>query len=88
MVSAKGYHVGNVEGLDVDLDNWQVKGLEVGLTDYAARELGFKRPILSKVVVIIPSKAVSEIGNFITLDKAIENLKSLIECIRSCQLKK
>jgi sporulation protein YlmC with PRC-barrel domain len=85
VVSAKGYAVGEVEGLDVDQDNWQVTGLQVGLTDDAATELGFKRPFISKVVVIIPSTAVSAIGNFITLDKAIENLKSLVECIRSCQ---
>jgi sporulation protein YlmC with PRC-barrel domain len=88
VVSSAGYHVGNLEGLDVDFDNWQVNGLEVGLTDLAARELGFKRPILSKVVVIVPSKVVSEIGNFITLDKSIEDLKSLVECIRSCQPQK
>jgi len=88
VVSSAGYHVGNVEGLDIDFDNWQVNGLEVGLTNLAARELGFRSPILSKVVVIVPSEVVSEIGNFITLDKSIEDLKSLVECIRSCQLQK
>jgi sporulation protein YlmC with PRC-barrel domain len=85
VVSAKGYVVGEVEGLDVELSNWKVTGLQVGLTDDAATELGFKRPFLSKVVVIIPSEVVSAIGNFITLDKAIEDLTSLVECIRSCQ---
>ena len=85
VVSVKGYAVGQVEALDVDLSNWQVTGLQVALTDEAATELGFKRPVLSKVAVIIPSSAVGEIGNFITLDKTIENLKSLVECIRSCQ---
>ena len=88
VISAKGYVVGEVEALDVDFSNWQVTGLQVGLTDQAATELGFKRPVLSKVTVIVPSSAVGEIGNFITLDKTIENLKSLIECIRSCQLQK
>ncbi len=85
VVGAKGYVVGEVEGLDVELSNWQVTGLQVGLTDDTATELGFKRPFLSKVVVIIPSNAVSAVGNFITLDKAIEDLASLVECIRSCQ---
>jgi sporulation protein YlmC with PRC-barrel domain len=84
---ATGYAVGEVEGLDVDLSNWQVTGLQVGLTDEAATELGFKRPFLSKVVIIIPSNAVGEVGNFITLDKTIEDLASLVECIRSCQMK-
>jgi sporulation protein YlmC with PRC-barrel domain len=88
VVSTKGYAVGEVEALDVEFSNWQVTGLQVGLTDDAATELGFKRPILSKVAVIIPSSAVGAIGNFVTLDKSIENVKSLVECIRSCQLQK
>jgi sporulation protein YlmC with PRC-barrel domain len=87
VISAKGKVVGEVEGLDLDSDNWQVTGLQVGLTDDAATELGFKRPLLSKVVIIIPSEIVSLIGNFITLDEDIENLESLVECIRSCQKK-
>jgi sporulation protein YlmC with PRC-barrel domain len=85
VVGAKGYVVGEVEGFDVDFSNWQVIGLQVGLTDDAATELGFKRPFLSKVVVIVPSEIVSLVGNFVTLDESIESLESLIECIRSCQ---
>ena len=85
VVSAKGYVVGDIEGLEVEPSNWQVTGLRVGLTEHAAEELGFKNPIVGKVVVIVPSEVVSEIGNFVTLDKAIEDLKSLVECIKSCQ---
>jgi sporulation protein YlmC with PRC-barrel domain len=85
VVGAKGYVIGEVEGLDVEFSNWQVTGLQVGLTDDAATELGFKRPFLSRVVIIIPSKIVSQVGNFITLDEDIENLESLVECIKSCQ---
>jgi hypothetical protein len=51
-------------------------------------ELGFKRPVRSKVVVVIPGSAVGSIENFVTLDKAVESLKSLVECIQSCQLRK
>ena len=85
VIGAKGYIVGEVEGFDAELSNWQVTGLQVGLTDNAATELGFKRPFLSKVVIIIPSNIVSLVGNFITIDKSIENLESLVACIRSCQ---
>ena len=85
VVGARGYIVGEVEGFDVDFSNWQVVGLQVGLTDDAATELGFKRPFLSKVVVIVPSEIVGLVGNFVTLDESIESLESLIECIRSCQ---
>jgi sporulation protein YlmC with PRC-barrel domain len=84
VIGAKGYVIGEVEGFDVEFSNWQVTGLQVGLTDDAATELGFKRPFSSRVVIVIPSKLVSLIGNFITLDETIENLESLVECIRSC----
>lgn len=84
VVGSNGYLVGDFEGLDIDVDSWQVTGLQVSLADGVATELGFKRPFLSKVVVIIPSRIVRLIGNFITLDKDIKNLESLVECIRNC----
>jgi sporulation protein YlmC with PRC-barrel domain len=85
VIGAEGYVIGEVEGFDVELSDWKVTGLQVSLTDDAATKLGFKRPFLSKVVIIIPSTVVSLVGNFITLDKSAENLESLVECIRSCQ---
>ena len=88
VVSPNGFLVGEVEGLDVDFNDWQVNGLQVALTDEAASELGFSRPFASKVVVIVPSKAIGAVENFVTLDEGMENLKSLVECIRSCQLQK
>lgn len=87
VIGAKGYVVGEIEGFDIELGSWKVTGLQVGLTNEAAAKLGFKTPFLSKVVVIIPAEIVSEVGNFITLDKRLKNLKSLVECIRSCQRK-
>ena len=88
VVSPTGTTVGTVEGLDIEVDDWTVTGLEVGLTDEAATELGFKRPVLSRVVVIVPYTAIGEIENFVTLNKSAHDLKSLVECIRSCQLQK
>ena len=88
VVSTKGFVVGDVEGFDVVLDNWAVTGLQVALTDDAATQLEFKRPFISKVVVVIPPEAIGSIGNFVTLDKNFEDLKMLVECIKSCQLKK
>jgi sporulation protein YlmC with PRC-barrel domain len=85
VIGAEGYVIGEVEGFDVELSDWKVTGLQVGLTDDAATKLGFKRPFLSKVVIIIPSTVVSLVGNFVTLNKSAENLESLAECIRSCQ---
>ncbi|MGA2385731.1 MAG: hypothetical protein ABSG33_04275 [Candidatus Bathyarchaeia archaeon] len=86
--SPNGEVLGEVDGVDVDLDNWRVNGLQVALNDKAAMELGFSRPFLSKVIVIIPGSAIGEIENFVTLDKSVQNLRSLVECIKNCQLQK
>jgi sporulation protein YlmC with PRC-barrel domain len=85
VISAQGYILGVAEGFDLNLTSWEVKGLRVGLTDDAATKLGFKRPFVSKVAIIIPSKIIGLVGNFITLSETIDNLDSLVECIRSCQ---
>jgi len=85
VVNEKGEAFGKVDGLDVNVDDWSLSGFEVALNAQAASELGFKSPVLSKVVVIIPRSAVGSIENFVTLDKAVESLKSLVECIQSCQ---
>ena len=87
VINPKGEAVGIVEGADVDVDSWKVAGLQVALTDPAASDLGFRQPVMSKVVVVVPGIAVESIANFVTLDKSIQDLKSLVECIRSCQLK-
>jgi sporulation protein YlmC with PRC-barrel domain len=88
VTGAKGYVIGEVEGFDVDISSWKVTGLEVGLTDEAATKLGFKKPFLSKVVVIIPSNIIRLVGNFIALNETVDSLRSLVECIRSCQPQK
>jgi sporulation protein YlmC with PRC-barrel domain len=85
VIGAKGYVVGEVEGLDLNLDNWQVTGLQVALSEDATLKLGFKKPFLSKVVVIIPSSVVNHVNNFVFLNEALESLESIVECIRSCQ---
>jgi sporulation protein YlmC with PRC-barrel domain len=85
VIGAKGNTLGVIEGFDVEPGSWKVTGLEVGLTDDAATKLGFRRPFLSKIIVVVPSRIVSSVGNFVTLDQDIDNLESLVECLRSCQ---
>ena len=87
VIGAKGYVVGKVEGLDLNIDNWQVTGLQVALSDDATMKLGFKKPFLSNVVVAIPSNVVNHVDGFVYLKEALDSLESIIECIRSCQKK-
>ncbi len=79
VVGANGRIVGEVEGVDLDTNTWQVAGLQVGLTNEAAAEAGFKRPVLSQIVVIVPTKLISAVGEVINLSEPVANLKDLVK---------
>jgi sporulation protein YlmC with PRC-barrel domain len=79
VVGAAGYIVGEVDALDLEPSNWQVTDLQVSLTKDAALELGFNKSFLSKVVIAIPTKIVSSVGNMIVLNETITDLKVLAE---------
>jgi sporulation protein YlmC with PRC-barrel domain len=81
VMGAKGHAVGEVEALEVEPANWQVTGLQVSLTKDAATELGFNKTFLSKVVIAIPTKIVSSVGNMINLNEGIQDLKALVKCL-------
>ncbi len=77
VVGAKGFSIGEVEALDLEPSTWQVTALHIGLTKDASTELGFNKPFLSKVVISIPTKIVSLVGNMIILNETIQDLKAL-----------
>ena len=78
VICASGVIVGEVEGVDLDVTAWSITGLQVGLTNEAALEAGFKRPVLSQIVVMIPPPLVAGVGDVVTLTAKVQNLKDLI----------
>lgn len=79
VIGTNAYTLGEMHGADVDTGKWQITHLHVGLTDEACRELGFKKPWLGSVVVCLPVGLVQAIGDVITLNKAIQELRSFVE---------
>jgi sporulation protein YlmC with PRC-barrel domain len=72
--------LGEVESAELDMSNWQIINLFVGLTDEASKKLGFKHPYLGKVVVCLPVSAVESISDKAVLNKTIEELRNLRQC--------
>jgi hypothetical protein len=72
--------LGEVESAELDMSNWQIINLFVGLTDEASKKLGFKHPYLGKVVVCLPVSAVESISDKAVLNKTIEELRTLRQC--------
>ncbi len=81
VLGARGFVVGAVEALDLEPSSWQVTGLLVGLTGEAAAQLDLSRSFLSRVVVTVPVKMVSSVGNMVTLNETIEDLKALAKTL-------
>jgi sporulation protein YlmC with PRC-barrel domain len=72
--------VGVVTGVEVELmPKWEVTHLHVSLTEETTRELGYKKPFLGSVDVILPISIVKAVGDLISLDKKIDDLKDLVE---------
>jgi len=72
--------VGAVTGVEVELmPKWEITHLHVSLTEDTTRELGYKKPFLGSVDVILPISIVKAVGDLISLDKKIGDLKDLVE---------
>ena len=72
--------LGEVESAELDMNNWKVISLYIGLTDEATRKLGFKHPFLGKIVVCLPVENVKTIEDTVVLNKTIAELKELKQC--------
>jgi len=79
VIGANAYTLGEVNGADVDTEKWQVTHLHVSLTDEATRELGFRKPFMGSVTVCLPVSLVQAVGDVITLNKGIKELKDVVE---------
>ena len=72
--------LGEVESAELDMNTWQIRNFYIGLTDEATKTLGFKRPILGKVVVCLPVSAIESYQDKAVLNKSLKELKDLHEC--------
>ena len=79
VIGAEAFILGEVEGIDLNLETWKVEGLQVGLTNDAATKIGFKRPIMSQIVIMLPPSLTSSVGDVVTLKEAVGDLKELVK---------
>jgi sporulation protein YlmC with PRC-barrel domain len=80
VITSDAYTLGEVDGTHADITNWNITHLDVDLTKEATEELGFKKPFLGTLKVCLPINAVKKVGDLITLNKSLVDLKNLKEC--------
>jgi sporulation protein YlmC with PRC-barrel domain len=78
--TSDAFLLGEIESAEVDTASWQVISLYVGLTDEAAKGLGFKRPFLGKIVVCLPVSTIKTIQDTAILNKTFAELRDLKQC--------
>ena len=80
VITGDAYTLGEVKRARADTDQWKITHLEVSLTNEAAKELGFYKPLLGDVIVCLPVTIVKGFGDVITLTKSLQEMKDLKEC--------
>jgi sporulation protein YlmC with PRC-barrel domain len=75
-VITSGAHIlGEVKGAKIDTKSWEIKCLNVKLTDAAANMLGMKKRFGS-ITISVPVSLVQAVAGVITLTKSLEELES------------
>ena len=73
VICAGGFDLGEVNGVDIDTNTWQVTHLHVKLSKQASEDLGFQKRFRSSTVCV-PTSLVSKIGDNILLNKCLDEL--------------
>lgn len=71
--------VGTVSGIEIDPPTWTVTHLRIELADELTQTLGYKKPFLGHVEILLSVDAVKAVADMVTLNKAIDELKDVIE---------
>lgn len=71
--------VGTVSGIEIDCSEWKVTHLRVELTNELVETLGYKKPFLGHVEILLPVDAVRAVADVVALNKALGELKNIIE---------
>ena len=79
VITSEAQVLGEVDGTEIDLDEWNVTGLHINLAKEIIEKFNFKKPLLGSVIVCLPVAAIKAVGDVIALDKTIEELKYMRE---------
>ena len=79
VIEAGAKIIGTVAGIEITLSDWKVTHLRIELTNELIEILGYKKPFLGHVEILLSVDAVKAIADVVALNKGIKELKDLIE---------
>ena len=71
--------LGEIEGIEVDTENWTITHLRVILTKQSAEELNPEKPILWDVVLTLPVKLIKAFGETVNLGASFSEIATLVK---------
>ncbi|MGB8780716.1 MAG: PRC-barrel domain-containing protein [Candidatus Bathyarchaeia archaeon] len=71
--------LGSVSDIEFDPAEWKVTHLRIELTDEAVKTLGYKKPFMGHVEILLSVGAVKAVADVVTLTNTIAELKDFIE---------
>jgi sporulation protein YlmC with PRC-barrel domain len=79
VITSEAQVLGEVEGTEIDVVDWKVTHLHISLTKAISEKFNFKKPLLGSVMVGLPIETVKAVGDVVSLNKSIEDLKYMSE---------
>jgi sporulation protein YlmC with PRC-barrel domain len=71
--------VRSVSDIEIDPPMWKVTHLRIELADDAVETLGYKKPFLGRVEILLSVNAVKAVADVVSLTSPISELKNFIE---------
>ena len=79
VITSEAQVLGEIEGIEIDVTTWKVTHLHVSLLKNIIKKFNFKKPLFGSVTVYLPINVVNAIGDVISLNKSIADLKYMSE---------
>ncbi len=79
-MTTDAYNLGEVEGIELDVQKGTITHIRVDLSKEATNELRFKKPFNGSVIICIPFSFIQAYGYVVTLNVPLEQIKTLKEC--------
>ena len=83
VICSGGFDLGEINGVEMDTNTWQVTHLHVKLSKAASEDLGFKKRFGTSTVCV-PVSLVASVGDNILLNKSLDELSrhpEISECM-------
>jgi sporulation protein YlmC with PRC-barrel domain len=79
VVEAGAKIVGTIFDVEIDPISWKVTNLRLELSDEAIEILGYKKPFMGRVDILLSIEAVAAVADVVSLNRPITELKKLIQ---------